>query len=48
MMEEIEINLKHPRGAIKSARVQAWLEEYVSGIDPLDAFRFYRESVGPF
>ena len=24
------------------------LEEYVSGIDPLDAFRFYRESVGPF
>ena len=24
------------------------LEEYVSGIDPLDAFRFYRESAGPF
>lgn len=47
-VETLEIALKHPRGAIKSARVQAWLEEYVSGIDPLDAFRFYRESVGPF
>ena len=47
-MEEINIDLRYPRGAIKSARVQAWLEEYVSGIDPLDAFRFYRESAGPF
>jgi hypothetical protein len=27
---------------------KAWLEEYVSGLDPLDAFRFYRGSVGPF
>lgn len=27
---------------------KAWLEEYVAGIDPRDAFRFYRESVGPF
>lgn len=47
-MEEVNIDLRYPIGAIKSARVQAWLEEYVSGIDPLDAFRFYRESVGPF
>ena len=37
------------RSEIKSlSDWQAWLEEYVSGIDPLDAFRFYRESVGPF
>lgn len=26
----------------------AWLKEYVSGFDPLDHFRFYREAVGGF
>jgi hypothetical protein len=25
-----------------------WLKEYVSGLDPLDHFRFYREVVGGF
>ncbi len=27
---------------------KAWLEEYVSGLDPRDAFRFYRDVVGAF